>query len=73
MAAKNYLIGFGQRLSRPISLRTGGGETRYPWTFEEARQRLRPQWKKAEQGIAKLPKRACPGGQSVVSLVLQTG
>jgi hypothetical protein len=73
MAGPNYLIGFGERLSRPVSLRMGGGSPRYPWTFEEARKRLRPQWRKVERDIAALPRHACPAEQSVISIVLHPG
>src|ERR1700722_10915451 len=73
MAGPNYLIVFGGRLSRSVSLRMGGGKTRYPWTFEEARTRLLPQWRKVKQDVAALPRHACPEEQSVISIVLHPG
>ncbi len=70
MAEPNYLLGFGERLVRPITLKHGGGEKHYPYTFEEARARLTPQWKEVARDVSALPDAACPGGTSVVSLTL---
>ena len=70
MAGPNYLIGFGQRLARPISIKSGGGDKTFPWTFDDARKRLAPRWKVMGAGIAELPELACPAGESVVALTL---
>src|SRR5947209_13699435 len=70
MATPNYLLGFGERLARTISIKKGGGEPRYPWTFDEARTRLAPQWKRVSRSVAALPSLACPGEQSVFSITL---
>ena len=55
MADPHYLIGFGQRLARPITLKQGGGPKRYPYSFEQARRRLAPQWKETSKRVASLP------------------
>jgi hypothetical protein len=70
MAGLNYLLGFGERLARPISIRKGGGAPRFPWTFDDARKKLAPQWRTLSESIAALPALACPEGQSVVSITL---
>lgn len=70
MAGPNYLIGFGERLVRPISLKTGGGPKRFPYTFEEARTRLLPEWQRAARRIASLPDLACPSDKTVISVML---
>lgn len=70
MTSPNYLLGFGQRLSRSISLKTGGGSVRYPWSFQDARKKLSPQWNQTVKEIQSLPKLACPEGQTVISCLL---
>jgi hypothetical protein len=64
--APNYLLGFGERLVKPFSLRTGGGPKHYPYSFEEARDRLAPEWAAVSDQIASLPNLACPSGRSVI-------
>jgi hypothetical protein len=70
MAGPNYLLGFGERLTRSISIKKGGGAPRYPWTFDDARTALAPQWRSLSKSVAALPELACPEGQSVVSITL---
>jgi hypothetical protein len=70
MADPNYLIGFGQRLVKPISLKQGGGPKHYPYSFEEARTRLAPEWVRLSKRIRSLPDLACPGGTAVISMTL---
>ena len=68
--APNYLIGFGERLVRPVSIKTGGGPKNYPYTFEEARERLLPEWTAVSEHLSGLSRLACPSDQAVVSLTL---
>lgn len=49
----HYLIGHGERLSEPIVLPHGGNKTKDIYTYEESRERLRPELHAA---IANLPK-----------------
>src|SRR5689334_13166386 len=72
MAAPNYLIGFGERLVRTISLKQGGGEKAYPQTFDEALRVLASQWRSTDAAVASLPTLACPDGKSVISLTLHS-
>lgn len=70
MADRNYLIGFGQRLARPISLKKGGGDKFYPYTFDEAKSRLASDLAETLEGIDALPDLACPDDRTVISLTL---
>lgn len=67
---RNYLIGFGERLVQPVSIKGAGGPKRHPYTFEEARQRLAPQLAETLRAVSALPSKACPGDEAVVALAL---
>ncbi|WP_082552527.1 S8 family peptidase [Methylobacterium sp. Leaf456] len=70
MAERNYLIGFGQRLARPISLKKGGGDKFYPYTFDEAKARLSDDLTETIESIEALPDLACPSDRTVISITL---
>ena len=70
MAEPNYIIGQGQTLTLPVELSSGGGDKRYPYTFEEALARLSPQIDRTLERIDALPSAACPDDESVLSLTL---
>jgi hypothetical protein len=67
---RNYLIGFGERLVQPVSITSGGGAKKHPYTFETARQRLAPQLAATLQSVSALPSRACPNDEAVVAVTL---
>ena len=67
---RNYLIGFGERLVQPVSIKGPGGPKRHPYTFEQARQRLAPQFAETIRAVSALPPMACPGDEAVVALAL---
>lgn len=66
----NYLIGRGETLVQPISLKTGGGDKAHPYTFDEAFARLSSEIDRVEHAIDSLPVLACPNDEAVVSLTL---
>jgi len=43
---RNLLIGFGETLTGEVKRKSGGGPKAYPYSFEEARERLEPQLEK---------------------------
>ena len=55
-----FLIGFGERLTEPVSPPLGGGGKPSPYSEEEARERLRPQVQRAARAANQLPSAACP-------------
>ena len=70
MARQNFLLGKGERLTDDISIRMGGGPKQPPYTFAESRSRLAPMVVDTVSSIDKLPPKACPGDQAVISLTL---
>ena len=67
---RNYLLGYGERLTAPVEVTSGGGEKKPPYSFEEARSRLIPMLQSAAVSLEALPEKACPGGQAVASVML---
>lgn len=67
---RNYLIGFGERLVQPVSIVSGGGAKKHPYTFENARQRLAPQLAATLRSVSALPSKACPNDEAVVAVTL---
>lgn len=67
---RNYLLGYGERLTTRVELSGGGGPKAPPYSFEEARDRLAPMVQRVASALAELPPKACPNGQAVASLTL---
>lgn len=66
----NYVLGFGERLTEPIVSTTGGGPKEWPYTFEQARERILPMVEAGVEAIDNLPIAACPDDQSVARITL---
>ncbi len=66
----NFLFGYGERLTEPVTMPPGGGGKEPPYTPEEARDRLAPMLNKAVAQIDQLPQAACPNDQAMLSLLL---
>src|SRR6266850_2214273 len=66
----NYLLGFGERLTEKIEAPRKIAKKRHPYTFNEARQRLTPQLRKAVKDIEQLPAAACPNDESIAAVTL---
>ncbi|MBT3076574.1 MULTISPECIES: S8 family peptidase [Streptomyces] len=67
---RNFLLGHGERLVKPVQVRPGGGETKFPYTSEEALERLRPQLETTVRELDALPLEACPGDKAVGIITL---
>lgn len=67
---KNFLLGYGERLTAKIPAPGGGGPKSHPYTFEEAQTRLKPRLENLVRDIANLPDAACPNEQVVAVLTL---
>lgn len=67
---RNYLLGYGERLTTPVETPGGGGPKAALYGFEEARDRLAPMVRRVASALAELPASACPDGQAVASLTL---
>lgn len=70
MVDRNYIIGRGERLVRPVAVPSGPPNKVHPYTFLQVRERTLPQWKEVAEQISSLPKLACPNDEAVFSLIL---
>lgn len=67
----NFLLGFGERLTEPISsIPRNPGEKANPYTVEQARERLVPQLETVAADVARLPDAACPRDETVAAITL---
>ncbi len=67
---RNYLLGYGERLTAPVDIGSGGGPKTPPYSFDEARRRLTPMLAEAALAFDRLPDNACPNGEAVASIML---
>ena len=67
---RNYLLGYGERLTAPVDVAVGGGPKTPPYSFEEARRRLAPMLANTAVAFDGLPDKACPNGEAVASITL---
>ena len=70
MPDRNYLLGYGERLTVPIEIRRGGDSKKAPYSFRQARERLAPMLASTAGALETLPTNACPGGEAVAALTL---
>lgn len=68
--AQNFLLGRGERLTKDVIVRSGGGPKEAPYSFGEARRRLTPMISETVQKIENLPDDACPNDRAIISLTL---
>lgn len=67
---RNYLLGFGERLTEKISPVKRPIEKANPYDFREARERLAPRIKNVAREIERLPALACPQDECVAAVTL---
>jgi len=67
---KNFLLGFGERLSERMDPPKTNMDKDLPYTFEESVARLEKQVGSTLESIHTLPDLACPHNKTVVSFVL---
>ena len=67
---RNYLLGYGERLTASVEITGGGGPKAAPYSFEEARRRIAPMLALAATTLDALPEKACPNGEAVASVTL---
>ena len=67
---RNYLLGYGERLTSPVELPRGGAPKDAPYSLEEARHRVAPMFEGAASALEALPDSACPDGEGVAALAL---
>jgi hypothetical protein len=70
MADKNLLIGYGETLVAPVTLKRGGGDKRYPYGFSEVRPRLSKKIRAVIDEIKVANPATTPRGEVVVEMTL---
>lgn len=65
-----FLLGYGERLTERVWRNSGGGPKDLAYTPDEARLRLAPQALAAIDELDRLPRAACPDGESVEVVTL---
>ena len=67
---RNYLLGYGERLTAAVEIATGGGPKKTPYSFKEARDRIAPMLASAASAFDGLPDKACPNDEAVAAITL---
>ena len=70
MAKRNFLLGKGERLTEKVIITTGGGPKIPPYTFSEAKRRLKPMLDEVVAEIDALPSEACPSDYAMATITL---
>lgn len=70
MEKKNFLLGKGEKLTRPVTKKSGPGEKNFPYTFGLAKQRVIQKVLTACSYLDDLDDGASPDGQVVASVVI---
>jgi hypothetical protein len=70
MTKRNFLLAKGERLAKDVILKTGGQPKEAPYTFAEARARLKPMLADVTQRLDRLPAAACPDDGAVATVTL---
>jgi len=66
----NFLLGYGARLTRPVTIRLGGDIKNPPYDFGTARHRVKEMLEETNRMFSELPAKACPRDQVVAKLTL---
>lgn len=66
----NFLLGNGERLTRPVQVPTGGGDKNPPYDLPRARKRLHEKLEVAGKVFDEIPNDACPGGEVVAVVTM---
>ncbi len=67
---RNYLLGYGERLTESVEIPGSGGPKKAPYSFEEARMRIISMMETTATAIDNLPEKACPNGEVVAAVTL---
>lgn len=67
---RNFLLGRGERLAEDVQVRASGGPKEAPYTFTQARDRIRSMLQHTVRDFDKLPQAACPQDQVVAKVKL---
>lgn len=66
---KNFIIGYGEYLTKTISVKLGAGKKKHPYSFAEARDRFISDLKNTMDEIDLKPKNQCAEGEFVIKFI----
>src|ERR1700722_11900952 len=66
----NFLLGKGERLTREVNVRHGGGDKNPPYTFQDARKRVFAKLESVTADFDSVPEEAAPGDQVVAIMTM---
>jgi hypothetical protein len=66
---KNFIIGYGEALTTDVSVKSGSGAKKHPYSFAEARNRFVSNLKDAMCEIDSKPKNQCANGEFVIKFI----
>lgn len=67
---RNFLLGYGERLTAPVQIEKGMEPSPPPYGFAEAKHRLASQLAGATVELAALPSAACPDDYAVALVTI---
>lgn len=66
---KNFLIGYGETLTNPVNIKTGGGDKKHPYSVEEGRLRFQHNLEEIMWEIENKPTDTCANNEVVVKFI----
>jgi hypothetical protein len=66
---KNFIIGYGEALTTDVSIKSGSGDKKHPYSFVEARNRFVGNLKDVIHEIDSKPKDQCANGEFVIKFI----
>ena len=70
MPNERFLLGYGERLTGPVTPASGGAPSNPPYDFDEAIRRLTPEVTHTTRALQSLPTDACPSNEAVAVVML---
>src|SRR5437868_7626912 len=64
-AERNFLLGYGERLTDPVVVRRAMSPVPAPYTFDEAKLRVSQMVRSTVSDLGELPPKACPDDYAV--------
>lgn len=66
---KNFIIGYGETLTREVSIKSGSGPKGHPYTYSEARKKFVSDLERVIEEIESKPVQQCANGEVVIKFI----
>lgn len=66
---KNFIIGYGETLTRKVSIKSGSGPKAHPYTYSEARKKFVSDLERVIDEIESKPVQQCANGEVVIKFI----